>query len=55
MQARTYKGDSEGPKLVIVTCMGKAWAMWEGGRMGLLFVSKYRSWLIRIDSLTSII
>ncbi|KAG8713637.1 hypothetical protein FRC08_013011 [Ceratobasidium sp. 394] len=39
MQARSYKGDEEGPKLVIVTCMGKAWAMWEGGKMGLLFVS----------------
>ncbi|KAG9103326.1 hypothetical protein FRC06_011382 [Ceratobasidium sp. 370] len=39
MQARSYKGDSEGPKLVIVTCLGKAWAMWEGGKMGLLFVS----------------
>ncbi|KAF8610566.1 Utp21-domain-containing protein [Ceratobasidium sp. AG-I] len=39
MQARSFKGDSEGPKLVIVTCLGKAWAMWEGGKMGLLFVS----------------
>ncbi|KAG8746806.1 hypothetical protein FRC12_014216 [Ceratobasidium sp. 428] len=39
MQARSFKGDSEGPKLVIVTCLGKAWAMWEGNKMGLLFVS----------------
>ncbi|KAF8682478.1 Utp21 protein [Rhizoctonia solani] len=39
MQARSYKGDSEGPKLVILTCLGKAWALWEGGRMGLILVS----------------
>ncbi|CAE7205857.1 unnamed protein product [Rhizoctonia solani] len=39
MQARSYRGDSEGPKLVILTCLGKAWALWEGGRMGLILVS----------------
>ncbi|CAE6468703.1 unnamed protein product [Rhizoctonia solani] len=39
MQARSYKGDSEGPKLVILTCLGKSWALWEGGRMGLILVS----------------
>ncbi|CAE6502464.1 unnamed protein product [Rhizoctonia solani] len=39
MQARSYKGDSEGPKLVILTCLGKAWALWDGGRMGLILVS----------------
>ncbi|CEL51962.1 hypothetical protein RSOLAG1IB_00499 [Rhizoctonia solani AG-1 IB] len=38
IQARSYKGDSEGPKLVILTCLGKAWALWEGGRMGLILV-----------------
>jgi U3 small nucleolar RNA-associated protein 21 len=41
MQARSYKGDSEGPKVIVVTCLGKAWAMWEGGRLGLLLVSEY--------------
>ncbi|QRW15106.1 U3 small nucleolar RNA-associated protein 21 [Ceratobasidium sp. AG-Ba] len=39
MQARSYKGNEEGPNLVIATCIGKAWAMWEGGKMGLLLVS----------------
>ncbi|KAJ1309936.1 hypothetical protein OPQ81_006695 [Rhizoctonia solani] len=39
MQARSFKGDSEGPKLVILTCLGKAWALWEGGKMGLILVS----------------
>ncbi|KAL5635715.1 hypothetical protein ACGC1H_004506 [Rhizoctonia solani] len=39
MQARSYKGDSEGPKLVILTCLGKSWALWEGGKMGLILVS----------------
>jgi hypothetical protein len=50
MQARSYKGDSEGPKLVIVTSMGKAWAMWEGGKMSLLFVSKRKTWLYEIGT-----
>ncbi|KZT09652.1 Utp21-domain-containing protein [Laetiporus sulphureus 93-53] len=38
LQTRSYKGSTEGPRLHLVTCLGKAWAMWEGGKMGLLFV-----------------
>ncbi|PCH37842.1 Utp21-domain-containing protein [Wolfiporia cocos MD-104 SS10] len=38
LQVRSHKGSTEGPRLHLVTCLGKAWAMWEGGKMGLLFV-----------------
>ncbi|GJJ12631.1 hypothetical protein Clacol_006874 [Clathrus columnatus] len=38
LQVRTYKGSSEPPRLHILTCLGKAWALWEGGKMTLLFV-----------------
>ncbi|KAI0934749.1 hypothetical protein AcV5_006491 [Taiwanofungus camphoratus] len=38
LQARSYKGATEGPRLHLLTCLGKSWAMWEGGKMGLLFV-----------------
>ena len=39
LQTRSHKGSTDGPQIVILTCLGKAWAMWEGGKMGLLFVS----------------
>ncbi|KAG6897135.1 hypothetical protein C0992_003915 [Termitomyces sp. T32_za158] len=38
LQSRTYKGASEAPRLHILTCLGRAWALWEGGKMTLLFV-----------------
>jgi hypothetical protein len=38
LQSRSYKGSSEGPRIHLLTCLGKAWAMWEGAKMGLLFV-----------------
>ncbi|KAH9857144.1 Utp21-domain-containing protein [Lenzites betulinus] len=38
LQTRSHKGATEGPRIHLVTCLGKAWAMWEGGKMGLLFV-----------------
>jgi len=38
LQIRTYKGASQGPRVHIVTCLGRAWALWEGGKMTLLFV-----------------
>lgn len=41
LQTRSFKGATEGPRIHIVTCLGKAWAMWEGGKMTLLFVSAY--------------
>lgn len=40
LQARSYKGSTEGPSLSLVTCLGKAWAMWEGGKMTLQFVGQ---------------
>ncbi|KAJ7582969.1 WD40-repeat-containing domain protein [Mycena floridula] len=39
LQTRSFKGATEGPRIHIVTCLGRAWAMWEGGKMTLLFVS----------------
>ncbi|TCD62177.1 hypothetical protein EIP91_007261 [Steccherinum ochraceum] len=38
LQTRSQKGATEGPRLHVLTCLGKSWAMWEGGKMGLLFV-----------------
>jgi hypothetical protein len=40
LQVRAVKGSSEGPRLHILTCMGNSWALWEGGRMTLLFVGE---------------
>jgi U3 small nucleolar RNA-associated protein 21 len=40
LQTRSFKGSTEGPSLHLVTCLGKAWAMWEGGKMTLQFVGK---------------
>ena len=41
VQTRSYKGSTEGPRIHILTCLGNAWALWEGGKMGLLFVGKF--------------
>ncbi|KAF5369178.1 hypothetical protein D9615_009977 [Tricholomella constricta] len=38
LQTRTHKGATDGPRLHLLTCLGRAWALWEGGKMGLLFV-----------------
>ncbi|KJA14833.1 hypothetical protein HYPSUDRAFT_208393 [Hypholoma sublateritium FD-334 SS-4] len=38
LQTRSHKGATEGPKVHILTCLGKSWALWEGGKMTLLFV-----------------
>ena len=40
LQTRSHKGATDGPRIHLVTCLGKAWAMWEGGKMGLLFVGE---------------
>jgi U3 small nucleolar RNA-associated protein 21 len=40
MQTRSHKGATEGPRVHIVTCIGKSWAMWEGAKMTLLFVGE---------------
>ncbi|KAF9246284.1 Utp21 specific WD40 associated putative domain-containing protein [Melanogaster broomeanus] len=38
LQTRSHKGATEGPRIHILTCLGRSWALWEGGKMGLLFV-----------------
>lgn len=38
LQTRSHKGATDGPRINLLTCLGRAWAMWEGGKMGLLFV-----------------
>lgn len=43
LQTRSHKGATEGPRLHLLTCLGRAWALWEGGKMGLLFVGVYVS------------
>lgn len=40
LQARSHKGATDGPRVHILTCLGRSWALWEGGKMGLLFVGK---------------
>ena len=41
LQSRSNKGATDGPKTHILTCLGRSWALWEGGKMGLLFVGMY--------------
>ena len=41
LQLRSYKGATDGPRIHILTCLGRSWALWEGGRMSLLFVSAF--------------
>ncbi|KAI6045674.1 Utp21 specific WD40 associated putative domain-containing protein [Pisolithus marmoratus] len=38
VQTRSHKGATDGPRIHILTCLGKSWALWEGGKMTLLFV-----------------
>ncbi|EIN07245.1 Utp21-domain-containing protein [Punctularia strigosozonata HHB-11173 SS5] len=38
LQTRSFKGATDGPRVHILTCLGRSWALWEGGKMGLLFV-----------------
>lgn len=40
LQTKSYKGAVDGPKVHILTCLGNSWALWDGGRMTLLFVGK---------------
>ncbi|OBZ69349.1 U3 small nucleolar RNA-associated protein 21 [Grifola frondosa] len=32
LQTRSHKGATEGPRIHLLTCLGRAWAMWEGER-----------------------
>ena len=38
LQTRSHKGTTEGPRIHLLTCLGSSWALWEGGKMTLLFV-----------------
>ncbi|KAJ9111344.1 hypothetical protein QFC19_001112 [Naganishia cerealis] len=38
LQVRSSKGALKGPNVNIVSCLGKSWAMWDAGKMNLLFV-----------------
>jgi U3 small nucleolar RNA-associated protein 21 len=38
LQTRSFKGATDGPRVHILTCLGRSWAMWEGEKMTLLFV-----------------
>ncbi|KAL7415398.1 WD-repeat protein [Mrakia frigida] len=38
VQTRGSKSATKGPSISIVSCLGDAWAMWEGEKMGLVFV-----------------
>lgn len=41
LQTRSHKGATDGPRIHLLTCLGRAWALWEGGKMGLLFVGTH--------------
>jgi len=40
LQTRSHKGATDGPQVHILTCLGRSWALWEGGKMTLLFVGE---------------
>ena len=40
LQTKSYKGSVDGPKVHILTCLGNSWALWDGGKMTLLFVGE---------------
>ncbi|KAJ3972683.1 Utp21 specific WD40 associated putative domain-containing protein, partial [Lentinula raphanica] len=37
LQTRSHKGATDGPRIHILTCLGKSWALWDGAKMDLLF------------------
>lgn len=40
LQTRSHKGATDGPRIHLLTCLGRSWALWEGGKMTLLFVGE---------------
>ena len=42
LQTRSYKGATDGPRVHILTCLGRSWAMWDGGKMTLLFIGEQK-------------
>lgn len=42
LQVRSAKGALKGPNVNIVSCLGRSWAMWDAGKMNLLFVGELR-------------
>jgi U3 small nucleolar RNA-associated protein 21 len=49
LQTRSFKGAVDGPQLHILTCLGRSWALWEGGKMTLLFVGMSVTYLLSKD------
>lgn len=47
LQTRSHKGATDGPRIHVLTCLGRSWALWEGSKMTLLFVGKQVSLLRR--------
>jgi U3 small nucleolar RNA-associated protein 21 len=48
LQVRSHRGASQGPSVHIVTCLGQAWAHWEGDKLTLLFVGLSCSLVFKI-------
>ena len=49
LQTRSHKGATDGPKIHLLTCLGKSWALWEGGKMTLLFVGMYVGHIVNMS------
>ncbi len=49
LQTRSHKGATDGPKVHLLTCLGKSWALWEGGKMTLLFVGMYVGHILTVS------
>lgn len=49
IQTRSHKGATDGPRIHILTCLGKSWALWNGAKMDLLFVGEiyFHDWFSR--------
>jgi hypothetical protein len=41
LQTRSFKGASDAPRVHILTCLGRSWALWDGAKMTLLFAGAF--------------
>jgi U3 small nucleolar RNA-associated protein 21 len=55
VQTRSTRGSSALPRIHIVTCLGKAWAMWEGDKMTLQFIGMFSRSILRLRILTLVV
>lgn len=53
LQVRSAKGALKGPNVNIVSCLGRSWAMWDAGKMNLLFVGESHFSHYRTDDHTN--